>query len=52
MGWLDPLHGQLVGMDTAPLIYYMERHPQYFATVQPFFHALDQGLLLGVTYAR
>ena len=29
MGWVDDLLGQLVGLDTAPLIYYLETHPTY-----------------------
>jgi predicted nucleic acid-binding protein len=49
MGWLDVLSGQLVGIDTAPLIYYIERHPTYFPVVKQFFQALDQGQFTGVT---
>ena len=29
MGWLAPLQGTLVGIDTAPLIYYIEQYPTY-----------------------
>jgi predicted nucleic acid-binding protein len=49
VGWLDPLQGQLVGIDTAPLIYYIERNPQYLATVRPFFQALDGGRFTAVS---
>lgn len=35
--------------DTAPLIYYVERHPIYFTYVVPFFAALDSGTLIGIT---
>jgi len=42
MGWLDPLRGQIVGLDTAPLIYFIEENPEYTALVDPFFEALDR----------
>lgn len=29
MEWIDSLKGELVGLDTAPLIYYIEEHPAY-----------------------
>lgn len=38
-----------VCLDTAPIIYYVERHPIYFTYVAPFFMALDDGKLTGVT---
>jgi predicted nucleic acid-binding protein len=41
--WLKPLLGHTVGLDTAPLIYFMERHPVYLALVQPFFEAVERG---------
>ena len=43
MEWLRSLSGQTVGLDTAPLIYFIERHPLYFAVVEGFFHAVAQG---------
>ena len=49
MDWLDDLRGHLVGLDTAPLIYFIERHPVYLAQVRPFFQALDRGELRVVT---
>ncbi len=49
MGWLDPLRGQVVGVDTAPLIYYIERNPRYLSPVRPFFQALDHGAFSAVT---
>jgi hypothetical protein len=27
--WIKPLLGHTVGLDTAPLIYFIEKHPQY-----------------------
>ena len=49
MDWLDDLRGQRVALDTAPLIYFIERHPVYLAQVRPFFQALDRGELRVVT---
>ena len=44
MGWVDDWHGQLVGLDTAPLIYYLEEHPTYLPLVDPFFDALARAI--------
>lgn len=49
MGWLDPLRNGLVGLDTAPLIYYIETNPSYIHLLDPFFDALDLGELDVVT---
>lgn len=45
MGWVDTLHGKIVGLDTAPLIYYIEANPAYIHIIDPFFDALAQGSL-------
>ena len=49
MAWTDELRGQVVGLDTAPLIYYVERNPTYVDTVRPFFAALTAGEFRAVT---
>lgn len=49
MGWVEDLAGQLVGLDTAPLIYYIEEDPTYLSLVDPFFQALADGELRVVT---
>jgi predicted nucleic acid-binding protein len=49
VGWVEPLYGHIVGLDTAPLIYYLEAHPLYLPRVDPFFDALDRGELQIVT---
>lgn len=49
MEWVEDLHGQIVGLDTAPLIYYLEEHPGYPTRVDPFFAALARGRLEVVT---
>lgn len=38
-----------VFLDTAPVIYFVERHPEYSARVQPIFDAIDDGSLSAVT---
>ncbi len=43
MGWIDPLRGSTVGLDTAPLIYYIEEHPTFLPQVAPFFEAAERG---------
>ncbi len=42
MEWIEALRGSTVGLDTGPLIYYIEEHPVFFARVQPFFEAAEQ----------
>lgn len=49
MGWVEDLAGAIVGLDTAPLIYYVEANPAYLQRVDPFFDALDRGELRVVT---
>lgn len=43
MGWLEPLHGSLVAIDTAPIIYHFEDHPRFGPPLLDFFAAVDQG---------
>jgi predicted nucleic acid-binding protein len=49
MGWVNDLHGQTIGLDTAPLIYFIERHSDYIQTLRPFFVSLSEGKLRVVT---
>jgi hypothetical protein len=42
MEWLAQLRGQLIGLDTAPLIYFVEENPIYIALVDALFEALDR----------
>ena len=37
MGWVNDLDGELVGLDTAPVIYFIEKHPTYVDMLRPFF---------------
>jgi hypothetical protein len=43
MEWLKPLKGRTVGLDTAPLIYFMEEHATYLPLVKHFFKGMEQG---------
>jgi predicted nucleic acid-binding protein len=43
------LQGHIIGLDTAPLIYYIEQDPQFLPLVEPFFQAFDQGAFTLVT---
>lgn len=47
--WIDDLRGQVVSLDTAPLIYYIEEHPRYLPLLDPFFDAIGQRELRVVT---
>ena len=49
MGWIDSLHGNIVAIDTAPLIYFIEESPAYVTVVDPFFEALQHGEFAVVT---
>ncbi len=49
MGWLDDLIGQTVGLDTAPLIYFIEANPAYLPIIEPFFEAIDNEEIAVVT---
>lgn len=49
MAWPDELRGRVVGLDTAPLIYFVERKQPYVDTVRPFFAALTAGEFQVVT---
>ena len=42
MEWIDALGGSVVGLDTAPLIYYIEKHPVFIARIKPFFEAAER----------
>ena len=42
MEWVTRLRGATVGVDTAPLIYFIERHPVYSPKLRPFFEAAER----------
>ena len=43
--WIDSLRGSTVGLDTGPLIYYIEEHPVFLARIKPFFEAAERNEL-------
>lgn len=49
MEWVDELRGSIVGLDTAPLIYFIEAHPRYLALVRLFFQSVARGEIRAVT---
>ena len=49
MGWVEALRGSVVGLDTAPLVYYTEQNSEYLAVVDPFFDAIDRSEITVVT---
>lgn len=49
MEWLDRIRGSAVGVDTAPLIYFIEKHSRYLPVVFPFFEAMERGEIQGIT---
>ncbi len=49
MEWLTQLQGQIVGLDTGPLIYFIEKNTTYVDTMRLFFRALNQGEFTVIT---
>ena len=49
MGWVENLRGKTVGLDTAPLIFYIEDHPIYADMLAPFLEAVNAGDIRVVT---
>ena len=43
MEWIATLQGKVVGLDTPPLIYFIEENQPYLETICPFFEAMDRG---------
>ncbi|MGD9369384.1 MAG: PIN domain-containing protein [Desulfobacteraceae bacterium] len=49
MEWINDLRGKTIGLDTAPLIYFIEENPTYLDAVKLFFEAMDRGDFTVVT---
>jgi predicted nucleic acid-binding protein len=47
--WVNDLRGNTVGLDTAPLIYFIEENPTYLEAVKLFFEAMDRSDFTVVT---
>jgi len=39
MGWIASLRGKVIGLDTTPLIYFIEENSTYLGTTHPFLCA-------------
>jgi len=49
VGWINALYGEIIGLDTAPLIYFIEENSIYLPPIRSFFEALDRGEFQVVT---
>lgn len=49
MEWIKDLRGKTVGLDTAPLIYFIEENPAYIEIVRFFFEAMERDDFMVVT---
>ena len=49
MEWIAQLQGKVVGLDTAPLIYFMEQNPNYLEMMRVFLRSFDRGDFRRVT---
>jgi predicted nucleic acid-binding protein len=51
VGLIDQLPPGPIGIDTAPFIYFVERHPRYVDAIRPLIRAADAGTRQLVTSA-
>lgn len=49
MGLVEKLLNKKVCIDTAPFIYYMEKHPHFGAIVKPIFENIEKGKIEAIT---
>lgn len=49
MGLVDELQGVRVCMDTAPIIYFIEKNPKYLEILKPVFLGIDNGGIEAIT---
>jgi predicted nucleic acid-binding protein len=49
MGRIDALKGKRVAVDTAPFIYFIEKHPRYVDLVRAFIKAVNDGEITAFT---
>ncbi len=43
MGWLNLLQNKTIGLDTSPLIYFIEQNTKYLPLIKPFFQGINNG---------
>lgn len=46
MEWIKNLSGATIGLDTAPLIYFIEEKSPYLSVLEPFFAEMEKGSFL------
>ena len=49
MGLVDELKGSRVCLDTAPIIYFIEKHERYLSVVRPVFSGIDAEKIEAIT---
>jgi len=49
VGWVSRFEGRILGIDSSPLIYFIEDHPRYAPTLIELFEGADRGALSLVT---
>lgn len=49
MEWVNSLRGKVVALDTAPVIYFIEKHPLYVDMMRSFFQAVTKGECAAMT---
>lgn len=49
MAWVDSLRGKVVGLDTSPFIYFIEKYPIYVDLIRPLFASIEKGECTVVT---
>jgi len=49
LGLVDGLRGLRVCIDTAPIIYFIEKNPRYLNVVRPVFAEIDAGRIEAIT---
>ena len=49
MGLVDELRNLRVCIDTAPFIYFIEKHPRYLNVVKPVFIEINAGEIEAIT---
>jgi len=47
--WVDRLRGEVIAVDTAPIIYMIEEHPIYLEPMRYFFGAMEKGTFRAIT---
>lgn len=49
MGLVDELRGFRICIDTAPIIYFIEKHPKYLNLIRPVFVEIAAGSIEAIT---